>query len=69
MVAKKKKLNTEEFCFVVVELIFGHPCFYVVCTELFFVRLVTCLRGVDFWSCVSSAKKKEEKKMYRVVSS
>ena len=40
-----------------IELIFGHPCFYVVCacTE-FFDELVTSLRRADFWSCVSSAK-------------
>ena len=55
---KEDKKGTS-FCFVVVqfELIFHLPCFYVVCACMSsLVRLVTLLRGADFWSCVSSAK-------------
>ena len=55
----RRKGKEKSFCFVVVqfELIFRHPCFYVVCVCIeFFGKVVTSLRGADFWSCVSSAK-------------
>ena len=39
------------------KLIFGHPLFMSSVHALSsLVRLVTSLRGADFWSCVSSAK-------------
>ena len=45
----------ESFCFVVVrlDLVFGHPCPYIVCAC---TRSKTSLRGADFLSCMSSAK-------------
>ena len=55
----RRKGKEKSFWFVVIKfkLIFGHPCFYVVCACIeFFGGLVTSLRGVYFWSCVSSAK-------------
>ena len=54
----RRKGKEKSFCFVVVqfELIFRHPCFYVVNALSSLVRLVTSLRGADFWSSVSSAK-------------
>ena len=55
----RRKEKKKSFCFVVVtfEMIFVHPCFYVVSACIVsLVTLVTSLRGADFCSCVSSAK-------------
>ena len=57
---RRRKGNEKSFCLVVVpfELIFRHPCFFMSSVHALssLVRLVTSLRGADFWSCVSSAK-------------
>ena len=56
----RRKGKEKSFCFVVIqfELIFGHPCFYVICVPALssLVRLVTSLREAAFWSCVSFSK-------------
>ena len=59
---KEDEKGKKSFCFVVVQfdLIFRHPSLHVFMSSVHalssLVRLVTSLRGADFWSCVSSAK-------------
>ena len=54
----RRKGKEKSFCFVVVQfqLIFNHSFMSSVHALSSLVRLVTSLRGVDFWRCVSSAK-------------
>ena len=58
MVSRKKKKEREEllFCYSVFELIFGHPCYYVVCAYFDFFGEVGHFTERSFWSCMSSAK-------------
>ena len=61
-----RRKGKEKSCFVVVqfELIVGHPVMSSVDALSSLVRLVTALRGANFWSCVIC----EKMMVYRVVS-